>query len=152
MPESQPNEPQQPKRRLRILISILYYVPHYTGYTIHVRDVAEALAARGHEVTVLCARHSLDLPRDETINGVRIVRLWAPIRLSRGMIMPLYPLALLAFMRKVDLIFANSPRAVLERDHLALGSETSSDHPPWRFDFAARDQKPPYSRADLHPL
>jgi glycosyltransferase involved in cell wall biosynthesis len=84
-------------------------VPHYTGYTIHVQDVAEALAARGHEVTVLCARHSLDLPRDEVVHGVRIVRLWAPIRLSRAMIMPTYPWALFAFMRNYDLIFASSP-------------------------------------------
>jgi glycosyltransferase involved in cell wall biosynthesis len=97
------------KRPLKILISLLYYVPHYTGYTIHVQDVAEALAARGHEVTVLCARHNLDLPRDETINGVRIVRLWAPIKLSRAMIMPFYPVALYAFMRKYDLIFTNTP-------------------------------------------
>jgi len=97
------------QKPLKILISLLYYVPHYTGYTIHVQDVAEALAARGHEVTVLCARHSLDLPRDETIRGVRIVRLWAPIKLSRAMIMPTYPLALMAFMRQYDVIFANTP-------------------------------------------
>lgn len=97
------------QKPLKILISLLYYVPHYTGYTIHVQDVAEALAARGHEVTVLCARHNLDLPRDETIRGVRIVRLWAPIKLSRAMIMPTYPLALMAFMREYDVIFANTP-------------------------------------------
>lgn len=97
------------ERPLKILISILYYVPHYTGYTIHVQDMAEALVARGHEVTVLCARHDTSLPRDEVIRGVRIVRLWAPIRLSRAMIMPMYPLALWAFMRKYDVIFANTP-------------------------------------------
>ena len=46
------------------------------------------------EVTVLTARYRLDLPRDEqVINGVRVVRLWAPIRLSRGMLMPAYPWA-----------------------------------------------------------
>jgi hypothetical protein len=82
------------KRPLKILICLLYYVPHRTGYTIHVQHVAEALAARGHEVTVLCARHSKELPRDETVNGVRIVRLWAPIRMSRGMVMPAYPIGL----------------------------------------------------------
>jgi len=97
------------ERPLKILICLLYYVPHYTGYTIHVQDVAEALAARGHEVTVLCGRHSMDLPSDETIRGVRIVRLWAPIKLSRAMVMPTYPLALWAFMRNYDLIFANTP-------------------------------------------
>ncbi|MEP7285550.1 MAG: glycosyltransferase family 4 protein [Chloroflexota bacterium] len=96
-------------RPLKILICLLYYVPHRTGYTIHVQHVAEALVARGHEVTVLCARHSYELPRDETINGVRIVRLWAPIRMSRGMIMPAYPLALYLFMQRYDLIFTNTP-------------------------------------------
>lgn len=96
-------------RPLKILICLLYYVPHRTGYTIHVQHVAEALAARGHEVTVLCARHRLDLPRDETVHGVRIVRLWAPIHMSRGMLMPAYPWALYQFMQRYDLVFTNTP-------------------------------------------
>jgi len=96
-------------RKLRILISLTYYLPHRTGLTAHVQQVAEALAARGHEVTVLAARHSIDLPRDETIHGVRIVRLWSPIRLSRGMIMPLFPYALWRFMARKDVIFINTP-------------------------------------------
>jgi glycosyltransferase involved in cell wall biosynthesis len=106
------------KRPLKILICLLYYVPHRTGYTIHVQHVAEALAARGHEVTVLCARHSKELPRDETLNGVRIVRLWAPIRMSRGMVMPAYPIALWEFMQRYDLIFTNTP--MLETSMVAL--------------------------------
>jgi glycosyltransferase involved in cell wall biosynthesis len=117
--------PSVPKK-LKILICLLYYVPHYTGYTIHVQDVAEALAARGHEVTVLCARHSLDLPRDETIKGVRIVRLWAPIRLSRGMVMPFYPLALYAFMRQYDVVFTNTP--MLETAMVALMAQVTGKH------------------------
>ena len=79
-------------RRLKILISLLYYYPHPTGLTYHAQLVAEELARRGHQVTVLASRQSRDLPRQPEIhNGVRIVRLWAPIRLSRGMIMPTYP-------------------------------------------------------------
>src|SRR5258707_4938466 len=105
-------------RPLKILICLLYYVPHRTGYTIHVQHVAEALAARGHEVTVLCARHSHDLARDEMVRGVRIVRLWAPIHMSRGMVMPAYPLALFDFMRRYDLIFTNTP--MLETALVAL--------------------------------
>ncbi len=108
---------------LKILICLLYYVPHRTGYTIHVQHVAEALAERGHEVTVLCARHSLDLPRDETVHGVRIVRLWAPVRMSRGMIMPLYPWALYQFMRRYDLIFTNTP--MLETALVALVAQVT---------------------------
>ncbi|MEP6984707.1 MAG: glycosyltransferase, partial [Chloroflexota bacterium] len=62
--------------KLKILMCLLYYVPHRTGLTIHVQRVAEELARRGHEVTVLTARYKLDLPRDtEMHNGVRVVRL-----------------------------------------------------------------------------
>lgn len=97
------------KSALRILITLQYYLPHRTGYTLHVQPVAEALAARGHEVTVLTARHKLDLPRDETVNGVRIVRLWAPLRVSRGMVMPAYPYALWRFLRNFDVVWVHTP-------------------------------------------
>ena len=111
------------KRPLKILICLLYYVPHRTGYTIHVQHVAETLAARDHEVTVLCARHSQELKRDETVNGVRIVRLWAPIHMSRGMIMPAYPWALYQFMKRYDVIFTNTP--MLETALVALMAQVA---------------------------
>ncbi|MBN1966103.1 MAG: glycosyltransferase family 4 protein, partial [Anaerolineae bacterium] len=97
---------------LKILIAIQYYVPHRTGLTLHVQWVAEELARRGHEVTVLTARYRLDLPRDEqVINGVRVVRLWAPIRLSRGMLMPAYPWAAAALIAQHDVMWVNTPLA-----------------------------------------
>ncbi|PJF41520.1 MAG: glycosyltransferase family 1 protein [Chloroflexi bacterium] len=96
--------------KLKILICLLYYVPHRTGLTIHVQRVAEELVRRGHEVTVLTARYSKDLPRDETVyNGVRIVRLWAPIRVSRGMIMPAYPWAALGLLLQHDVVSIHTP-------------------------------------------
>ena len=103
---------------LRILIALQYYLPHRTGYSIHVQRVAEALAARGHTVTVLTARHHIDLPRDETVNGVRIIRLWAPIRISRGMAMPSYPWALWGLLRKNDVVWISLP--LLETAFIAL--------------------------------
>jgi glycosyltransferase involved in cell wall biosynthesis len=100
------NEP----RKLRILITLLYYYPHRTGLTIHVQRIAEELALRGHEVTVLTARHAPDLPRDITThNGVRIVRLWAPIRISRGMLMPAFPLAAFLLMQRSDVVSIHTP-------------------------------------------
>ena len=100
-----------PEKKLKILICLLYYFPHRTGLTIHVQRVAEALVRRGHEVTVLTARYSNDLPRDEKTmhEGVRIVRLWAPIHLSRGMIMPAYPWALYRLMREHDVVSVHTP-------------------------------------------
>lgn len=101
---------QQPGRKLHILILLLYYVPHRTGLTIHVQRVAEELVRRGHEVTVLTARYSNDLPRDEDMhNGVRVVRLWAPIQISRGMIMPAYPWAVYFAMRQADVVSIHTP-------------------------------------------
>lgn len=97
--------------RLKILICLLYYFPHRTGLTIHVQRVAEELVRRGHEVTVLTARYSNDLPRDDTTmhKGVRIVRLWAPIKVSRGMVMPAYPWALYKLMREHDVVSVHTP-------------------------------------------
>lgn len=99
-----------PRKPLKILIALQYYLPHRTGVPLHIQRVAEALVKRGHEVTVIAARHSLDLPRDEQmINGVRVVRLWAALRVSRGMIMPAYPWALYFFLRTYDVVWVNTP-------------------------------------------
>lgn len=94
---------------MKILVALQYYLPHRTGVPLHVQRVAERLVARGHEVTVIAARHKIDLPRDETVNGVRIVRLWAAIKVSRGMVMPAYPWALWAFLRRYDVVWVNTP-------------------------------------------
>jgi len=101
---------QKDNRKLKILISLLYYYPHTTGLTYHVQLIAEELARRGHEVTVLTARYSNDLPRDTIMhNGVRVIRLWAPIRISRGMIMPAYPWAMYLLMRQHDIVSIHTP-------------------------------------------
>jgi glycosyltransferase involved in cell wall biosynthesis len=100
---------QSADRPLKILAALQYYLPHRTGVPIHLQRVAEALVERGHEVTILTARHSIDLPRDETINGVRLVRLWAPLRVSRGMVMPAYPWAAWGLIRLHDVVWLHTP-------------------------------------------
>jgi len=94
---------------LKILAALQYYLPHRTGVPIHLQRVAEKLVQRGHQVTILAARHSIDLPRDETINGVRLVRLWAPLRVSRGMVMPAYPYAAWGLIRQHDVVWLHTP-------------------------------------------
>jgi glycosyltransferase involved in cell wall biosynthesis len=96
-------------RPLKILVALQYYLPHRTGVPIHVQRVAEQLVQRGHQVTILAARHAIELPRDETINGVRLVRLWAPWRVSRGMIMPAYPWAAWGLIRLHDVVWLHTP-------------------------------------------
>lgn len=114
----QPDSPETNNRPLRVLAALQYYLPHRTGVPIHVQRVAEALVERGHQVTILAARHSIELPRDETINGVRIVRLWAPLRVSRGMVMPAYPWAAWGLIRVHDVVWLHTP--MLETSLMAL--------------------------------
>lgn len=104
--------------RLRILMALQYYLPHRTGLTLHVQRIAEALAARGHRVTVVSARHERSLARDEMVNGVRVIRLWAPLRVSRGVMMPAYPWAALGLVRRHDVVSVHTP--MLEVPVLAL--------------------------------
>lgn len=97
-------------QKLKILICILYYLPHRTGMQLYIQRIAEELVKRGHEVTVLAARHRPDLAQEEIVNGVRIVRLWAPpVPISRGMIMPAYPLAAYRLIKEHDIISLHTP-------------------------------------------
>lgn len=95
---------------LKILICILYYFPHRTGMQLYIQRVSEALVARGHQVTILTAKHRPELASEETINGVRVVRLWAPpIPISRGMVMPEYPLVAARLIAEHDVVSIHSP-------------------------------------------
>ncbi len=103
---------------LRLLHLLTYYLPHRTGLTLHVQRLAEEQARRGHRVTVISARFHPDLPATEGINGVTVRRLTAPLRVSRGMLMPGYPLALWRRVRRCDAVHAHTP--LLELPLVAL--------------------------------
>lgn len=96
-------------RPLNVLITLTYYHPHRTGLTLHVKYVAEALAARGHRVTVLTARFLADLPADDEIHGVRVVRLNTAARISRGVVMPGFPRALNRLVKEHDVVSIHTP-------------------------------------------
>jgi len=94
---------------MKILTVLTYYSPHWTGLTAHAAKVAEGLAARGHEVTVLTIRYRPDLARDEMVNGVRVVRVQPLARFSRGMITPAFPWAAAQLIRQHDTVQIHTP-------------------------------------------
>lgn len=94
---------------MKILAILTYYYPHWTGLTVHAVKVAEGLAARGHQVTVLTSRHSLELPRDEIINGVRVIRLQPVAQLSRGKVTPAFPYAAGLLIAQHDVVQIHTP-------------------------------------------
>ncbi len=73
---------------MRILIMLTYYRPHTSGLTIYAERMARGLARRGHEVTILTSHFRRDLPYEERLDGVRVVRVPVLFRISKGVIMP----------------------------------------------------------------
>ncbi len=75
---------------MRILVVLTYYRPHISGLTIYAERLAKAWVRRGHQVTVLTSQYQPGLPREEVMEGVRIVRAPVAFRLSKGVIMPTF--------------------------------------------------------------
>jgi glycosyltransferase involved in cell wall biosynthesis len=94
---------------VRILTVLTYYYPHWTGLTAYARLLAEGLARRGHDVTVLTSRYGKELPKTEVHNGVRIVRLEPLMRISRGVLMPAFPLVVDRLIKGHDVIQMHTP-------------------------------------------
>lgn len=59
---------------MRIVEVCPFFYPHAGGVESHVRTISRALAARGHDVTVVTSRYQRTLPREESFEGYRIVR------------------------------------------------------------------------------
>lgn len=94
---------------MRVLTALTYYHPHWTGLSAYAKSIAEGLAARGHEVTVLTAQHDRALPRDEVVGGVRVVRVPSAGRLSRAPIVPGLPMVARRLVRAHDLVHLHTP-------------------------------------------
>ena len=75
---------------MRILFALTYYRPHVSGLTIYVERLARELANRGHAVTVLTSQYEPQFPREEIVDGVRVVRAPVLFRVSKGVIMPTF--------------------------------------------------------------
>jgi glycosyltransferase involved in cell wall biosynthesis len=71
-----------------LVLVLTYYTPYVSGLTNFARDIAEGLAARGRKVTVVTSQHDKALPREETVNGVRVLRAPVLAQLGKGTISP----------------------------------------------------------------
>jgi len=95
---------------MRILIVLTYYRPHVSGLTIYAERLGRGLAARGHQVTVLTSRYERGLQRDETIEGVRIIRVPVVGRISKGVLMPSFGSWATTLTRRNDVISLHLPQ------------------------------------------
>ena len=95
---------------MRILIVLTYYKPYKSGLTIYAERQAEALAASGHDVTVLTSQFDPDLPEEEMDRGVHVHRLPVAFRLSKGVIMPKMPFTAWKMIGQSDIINLHLPQ------------------------------------------
>ena len=94
---------------MRILFSLTYYRPHVSGLTIYVERLAREMARRGHKVTVLTSQYEKRLPREETVDGVHVVRAPVLLRVSKGVIMPTFGHLATQLARQNDVISLHLP-------------------------------------------
>jgi glycosyltransferase involved in cell wall biosynthesis len=95
---------------VKILCILTYYRPHVSGLTIYVERLARALAVRGHQVTVLTSRYDGRLPREEMLDGVRVVRVPVAVRLNKGVVMPSFPFVAWREIRSHDVVSIHLPQ------------------------------------------
>jgi glycosyltransferase involved in cell wall biosynthesis len=95
---------------MRILFVLTYYRPHVSGLTIYVERLARELARRGHSVTVLTSQYKADLPREETVDGVRVIRAPVLLRISKDVIMPTFGLLATRLVRQHDVVSLHLPQ------------------------------------------
>lgn len=75
---------------MKILTVLTYYRPHTSGLTIYAERLARALVQRGHAVTVMTAQYDPSLPREEIMDGVKVIRVPVAARVSKGVIAPTF--------------------------------------------------------------
>lgn len=95
---------------MRILTTLYYYRPHYSGLTVYTERLAKRLVERGHEVTILTSRYDRRQPRLERSDGLTIRRLTVAMRLSKGVILPTLGLWAARLARTHDVLHVHVPQ------------------------------------------
>ncbi len=95
---------------MRILTVLTYYRPHTSGLTIYAERLARALAARGHQVTVMTTQYDPTLPLEEKMDGIRVLRVPVMLRLSKGVIAPSFGWVATRLVREHDVVQMHLPQ------------------------------------------
>ena len=95
---------------MKILFILTYYRPHVSGLTIYVERLAKALAERCHTVTVLTSHYTQDLPNEEQMDGVRVVRAPVAFRFNKGVVMLTFSAIAWREIRRHDVVSIHLPQ------------------------------------------
>jgi len=95
---------------MKILTVLTYYRPHTSGLTIYAERLARAFVKRGHEVTVMTTQYDPSLPREEVMDGVRVVRVPVLFRVSKGVIAPSFGFVATKLVLQHDVVQMHLPQ------------------------------------------
>ncbi|HRN95966.1 MAG TPA: glycosyltransferase family 4 protein [Candidatus Levybacteria bacterium] len=94
---------------MKVLICLSYYIPNVSGLTIYAKNLAEQLASRGHNVTVLTSHYDKSLLETEINNKVKIIRIPMTFRISKGPMMMTFPFRCIEPVRNSDVVNCHLP-------------------------------------------
>jgi len=95
---------------MKILTVLTYYRPHTSGLTIYAERLARAFARRGHHVTVMTTQYDSSLPREETIDEVKVIRVPIAARISKGVLAPTFGLFATKLVLQHDVVQMHLPQ------------------------------------------
>src|SRR5512133_2470931 len=95
---------------MKILTVLTYYRPHTSGLTIYAERLARAFVKRGHQVTVMTSQYDASLPRKETMDGVKIIRVPIVARVSKGVLAPTFGLVATKLVAEHDVVQMHLPQ------------------------------------------
>lgn len=95
---------------MKILTVLTYYRPHTSGLTIYAERLARAFARRGHQVTVMTTQYDPSLLLEETVDGVKVIRVPVAARISKGVIAPTFGLVATKLVAQHDVVQMHLPQ------------------------------------------
>jgi glycosyltransferase involved in cell wall biosynthesis len=95
---------------MKILTVLTYYRPHTSGLTIYAERLARAFARRGHQVTVMTTQYDPSLLLEESLHGVKIVRVPVAARVSKGVLAPTFGLVATKLVAQHDVVQMHLPQ------------------------------------------
>ena len=96
---------------MRIVMGLYYYFPYVSGLSVYTKHLAEALVEHNYEVTVITSCYDRSLDKEQTMNGVRVIRVPVLLRFNKGVIMPTFVPMLYQHGKKADILLLHLPLA-----------------------------------------
>jgi len=95
---------------MKILTVLTYYRPHTSGLTIYAERLARAFVKRWHQVTVMTTQYDPSLPREEVMDGVKVIRVPVAARVSKGVIAPTFGFVATKLVAQHDVVQLHLPQ------------------------------------------